>query len=72
MAYRIRIRKGRPVAADKRARLAKIVAVVGDNEIAEAIGCSVPTLCRVLAGLEVYPVTDAAVSAYLDRQPQAA
>lgn len=67
-----RIRKGRPADPRLRSELARLVDEQGDHVIADAIGCSVNTVCRYLAGLDCYGTTHAAVTAYLERSRSAA
>jgi hypothetical protein len=60
--------KGRPMAADLRHDLARIVANRVDSEVASEIGCCPNTLFRALAGAPVYPLTERAVRAYVEAQ----
>jgi hypothetical protein len=65
-------RKGRAVDVRWRTALAKDVEIVGDREVARAIGISRNTLARVVCGFPVYGGTVEATRAYLAREQRAA
>lgn len=59
--------KGRVAAPDVRVGLSRAVTASSDSEVAAGCGFGVHTLARIIAGLEVYPTSELAARAYLER-----
>ena len=59
-------KKGNPLAASLRKRLAAAVLKKSERQVAETCGCSRQALARALAGLPVYRGTVALVERYLE------